>query len=212
MSQYRQLFGITSIILGIFFVVACSPSKQAYMADRPISGGPGQRALKGIPRPNFPSLGEDLVASLLKGETNIQPLRQGLLLVTTFSDVRDLERSTDFGRALQETVMSALIRRGFLVKEARVSKMLKVVPKEGEFLLARSLDDLRGAVVGAQFVLIGTFSETPLTVIVNARVLDFNSGTTLLATSKEIVKTPIISALLEESKGIEPTVVDRLIQ
>ncbi len=213
MTRYGKPFCLILMALGISILIgACAPWNNAYVADRPISKETIQPIPKGMPYPNFPSLGDELVASLLESKKDTRALQEGLWLVTTFSDVGDLERSTEFGRALQETVMSALIKRGFLVKEARVASKLKVIRKKGEFLLARSLEDLRGQVVGAQFVLIGTFSETPSTVIVNARVLDFNSGTTLLATSKEIVKTPVISGLLEESKGMEPTVVDRLIQ
>ncbi|WP_141674205.1 FlgO family outer membrane protein [Dissulfuribacter thermophilus] len=165
---------------------------------------------KGREVSNFPELCRELVRDLLKNNS-YENLHERTLVVTTFSDINNLEHPTRFGRTLAETLLSTLTQNGIQVQEIRSATSINLAPQKGEFLLTRNPEEIKKS-IKAETVLTGTFSETPTTVIVNARIIDFKTRTTISATSREIIKTPIVEQLLREEGGLEPSSLDRLIQ
>jgi len=206
----RNKIALAIVVVCSLILNACANRECGYRVDAP--GFQSRRMIsKGLPISNLPTLAERLVAVLLATEDEdlLVRLRGQDIIVTTFADVNDLGHTSPFGRTLQEAVMNVLIRNGFHVKEVRGTKALNVSPRGGEFILSREPEELP-AHVTSQLILTGTISETPTTLIVNVRIMDFKSRVALNAASMEIVKTPLIMGLLRGEGEVEPLVLDRV--
>lgn len=93
------------------------------------------------------------------------------VLVTTFVDNNDLERTSQFGRTLQEHITSRLVQLGYAVKEIKLSNNLLIEQRSGETILSRDLKKL-SQTQKAQAILVGTFSLTNRTLYVSSRLID----------------------------------------
>jgi TolB-like protein len=97
------------------------------------------------------------------------------VLVTSFVDNNDLEKSNQFGRTLQEQISSRLVQLGYSVREIKLAETLTIIPREGEKILTRDLTQLRGG-QQAQAIVAGTFSRSNRILYVSARLIDPSSG------------------------------------
>jgi len=199
---------LIAIVIPLISLVSCGPNKGSYFAQGPPSIV--DTVAKGREVSNFPELCQELVRNLLKNKS-YEKLHGKTMVVTTFSDINNLEHPTRFGRTLAETLLSTLSQNGIKVQEFRTATAINLAPQKGELLLTRNPEELKNS-IRAEAVLTGTFSETPTTVIVNARIIDFKTRTTLSATSMEIIKTPIVEQLLREDGGLEPSSLDGVMQ
>lgn len=93
------------------------------------------------------------------------------ILVTTFVDNNDLEKTSHFGRVLQEHIASRLVQLGYTVREMKLSTTLKIEPKSGETILSRELPQLKPA-QEAQAILAGTISKTNKILYISARLIN----------------------------------------
>ncbi len=132
---------------------------------------------------NF-SVEMDKAVSMLLMRTK-DPLDKNLpVLVATVVNIDSLEESSTFGRTLSQFIASALVRRGFPVKEVRVRKSLFVKERKGEFILSRDIRDL-SLHHNAQAIIIGTYSQGRYAVQVNLRIVD--SITNTIISSYDVV-------------------------
>lgn len=123
---------------------------------------------------------EDLV------ETALPPLiprnPEMPVLVTTFVSNSDLEKTSSFGRLLQEHIASRLVQLGYTVKELKLANNLYIEPQSGETILTREFDQL-SAHVNAQAIVVGTFTRTNRTLYLSSRLI--NPETNNMISSKD---------------------------
>lgn len=93
------------------------------------------------------------------------------ILVTTFVDNNDLEKTSHFGRVLQEHIASRLVQLGYTVREMKLSNTLKIEPRNGETILSRDLAQLNPD-QEAQAILAGTISKTNKILYISARLIN----------------------------------------
>lgn len=93
------------------------------------------------------------------------------ILVTTFVDNNDLEKTSRFGRILQEHINSRLVQLGYSVKEIKLTSTLLIEKQSGESILSRDLKQLKGA-AKVQALMVGTVSMTNRTMYVSARFIN----------------------------------------
>ncbi|WP_153305884.1 FlgO family outer membrane protein [Desulfogranum mediterraneum] len=92
------------------------------------------------------------------------------LLVTTLVDNQHLDKTSDFGRNLQNTITSGLVKRGFTVKELKLRPDLLVQSDQGEFMLSRRLDEI-AASQRAQAVVAGTYTMSNRVMYLSVRLV-----------------------------------------
>ena len=93
------------------------------------------------------------------------------ILVTTFVDNNQLEKTSRFGRVLQEHITSRLVQTGYTVREIKLSSTINIKPKSGETILSRNLAQLN-AEQKAQAILVGTISRTNKILYISARLVN----------------------------------------
>lgn len=93
------------------------------------------------------------------------------LLVTTFVDNNDLNRTSRFGRILQEDIASRFVQLGYTIKEIEFRKNLFIRKKSGEVMLSRDLN-LIDPTLSAQAVVVGTYTYTNRTMYISARLIN----------------------------------------
>ena len=125
---------------------------------------------------------------------------ENTFIVTSFINLNKLSETTPFGRLVAENVIHELQVRKWKVFEVRLTKDV-VVNEAGEFSLSRDVKKIRELYkVGG--IVTGTYSVAGNHVIVNARVIDINSG---LVSSSAQIQMPInsfVSALLYEQDNL----------
>lgn len=152
-----------------------------------------------IVTPDFFGIGEDIALQL---ETSLrQPLGRGQgVIMTSVVDIDNLYQSSRFGRTLTEAVSTRLFRHGFGVVEVRKSAELLMKSSTGELMLTRDAS-LLAEELDAQAVVVGTYSLTPNTVIVNIKLLDAASHEVLSVAGLEIQRSSNINHLLYGTTG-----------
>jgi TolB-like protein len=94
------------------------------------------------------------------------------ILVTSFVDLGDLNRTTDFGRLVGEQVGARLTAQGFKVKEVKMSQAhIFVREGQGEFLLSRALREISKE-HSARIVIVGTYTPAFEDVYITAKAID----------------------------------------
>jgi TolB-like protein len=107
---------------------------------------------------------------------------ENTFIVTSFSNLNKLSETTAFGRLIAENMIHELQVRKWKVFEVRLNKDV-VINETGEFTLSRDIQKIRESYkVGG--IVTGTYSVAENHVIVNARVIDINTG--LVASSGQI--------------------------
>lgn len=103
-------------------------------------------------------------------------------IVTSFTNLNKLSETTSFGRLLAENVIHELQVRKWKVFDVRLTKDI-IINESGEFSLSRDVKKIKEMYkVGG--VVTGTYSVAGDHVIVNARVIDINTG--LVASSAQL--------------------------
>ena len=147
--------------------------------------------------PDFFGIGEEIAIKL---EQNFRHStgKGRRLIMTTIVDIDDLYRTSRFGRTLTEALSTRLFRHGFGVLEIRKGDELLVKSKSGELMLTRNAA-LLAKQQNAEAIVVGTYSITPNSVIVNVKMLDTASQDVLSVAGIEIQRSPNINHLLSGS-------------
>jgi len=93
------------------------------------------------------------------------------IVVTTFVDNNDLAKTSQFGRILQEHIISRLVQTGYTVRELKAADTLTIEPREGETILTRDLVKIQNT-AQIQAILVGTISRSARTLYISTRLLD----------------------------------------
>ena len=111
------------------------------------------------------------IADQLISNLNQQINKTDPIIVATFADVNDLEKSSTFGRIIAEQISSRLAQRGYKVTEVKFRQNSVFVEKrKGEFLLSRELRNISKK-HNASVVVVGTYGEAYSAMYVSARII-----------------------------------------
>lgn len=101
------------------------------------------------------------------------------MLVASFVNSGDFERTSNLGRLLSEQVASRLSQHGYAVKEIQLREdELAVRRKAGVFALSRNLSKINPE-LEALSILVGTYTVIERQIYVNVRVLNIQDGVVL---------------------------------
>jgi TolB-like protein len=95
-------------------------------------------------------------------------------IVTTFANLDNLKKTSSFGRLLAESLTHELQVRKWRVVEIRMAKSI-IMNQSGEFSMTRESNKIRGA-HKVRAIVTGTYSFTEDCVVVNAKVLNVDTG------------------------------------
>jgi len=95
-------------------------------------------------------------------------------IVTSFTDLNKLSETTPFGRLVAENLIHELQVRKWKVYEVRLTNDV-IINETGEFSLSRDIKKIK-ELYKAGGIVTGTYSKANNHVIVNARVMDINTG------------------------------------
>lgn len=127
---------------------------------------------------------------------------ENTFLVTSFTNLNKISETTAFGRLIAENVIHELQVRKWKVFEVRLARDV-TVNENGEFSLSRDIKKIKESYkVGG--IVTGTYSVAGSHVIVNARVIDIDSG--LVASSAQIYMPVnwLTDALLFSEESLKP--------
>lgn len=131
------------------------------------------------------------------------------LLITTFVDNNDLNRTSSFGRLMQEHIASRFVQLGYTVKEIKLRKDLLIRQKSGEILLSRDLHLLNPS-VSAQAVLVGTYSFTNRIMYISARLINPETSIIISSADYQLVMDDTLLAMFGlKVAGDDPYIIDR---
>ncbi|HBG05971.1 MAG: hypothetical protein A2075_16390 [Geobacteraceae bacterium GWC2_58_44] len=170
-------------------------SNQRYIVDEPLEI---QRSQTSVGRFN-----SQMIFMTDQIERNVdRKSLENTFIVTSFINLNKLSETTPFGRLVAENVIHELQVRKWKVFEVRLTKDV-VINETGEFSLSRDVRKIKELYkVGG--IVTGTYSVAGNHIIVNARVIDIETG--LVASSGQI-HMPINSfteALLFNGEALAP--------
>ena len=127
----------------------------------------------------------------------------GGIVVSSFVDLRQLTRTSSFGRYLAEQLMGEFQQRGYRVVEIRKSKDILIQERRGEYGLSRNPGEITPE-VAAQALVTGTYTVTEDSILVNAKVLDNRSAVMLSSATMVFPRTRLANRLLADSASARP--------
>lgn len=98
----------------------------------------------------------------------------GTITVTSFVNLQQLNKTSQFGQVIGESLFSELFVRGFNVSDFRGQNSI-TINASGEFYISRDITKLQSEVSNT-YILVGTYSKIDQNVIINARILDNHTG------------------------------------
>ena len=120
------------------------------------------------------------------------------LLITSFVDLNNLKKSSAFGRLISERLMTSMGNRGYNIIELRSGSNIFIIEKQGEMILTRNNNEIPDKIYGGAIVY-GTYLVLEQKIFVTARIARASDFSILRSWSGEIIKTPFIENLLQNS-------------
>lgn len=117
------------------------------------------------------------------------------VVVTTFVDNNDLEKTTKFGRLLQEHISSRFVQQGYTVREMKLGNSLSIEPRTGETILTRDLSKIESS-QSMQAILVGTYSRTNRILYISSRLVNPNNNTIIASSDYKLCMDDDILDLL----------------
>jgi len=119
-------------------------------------------------------------------------------LVGSFTNLNNLAETSPMGRLIAENLMHELQVRGWRIFEPRLMRNFVINPS-GEFTLSRDAKNLRDQ-FGVTGVVTGTIISSEEQLVINARVIDSQSGLVVSSGQIQIPSNWFTDALLEEPR------------
>ncbi len=109
------------------------------------------------------------------------------VILTSFVDLNQLNKTTTFGRLLGESMYNELHVRRFDVTDFRGQDAISV-NADGEFHITRDTDKLKDHIAEIEHIVVGTYVKFENeSVLINARILDSETGK-VISTARIIYK------------------------
>lgn len=124
-------------------------------------------------------------------------LQGTVALPTSFVSLNNFDETSTFGRFLGEQIIYELNQRGFAVREYRLSSAIRQ-RAEGEFYLDRPT---RSVAPGKGVVVVGTYTDAPDAVFVNARLVRPADGRVLRTANLVLHKNGTVAKMMRSGKG-----------
>lgn len=201
MNSHRMVLGVLAVatvavtLLGGCSDVAMIESHERYLMSERLKVAPSQTVAG---RFNAQMI---FMADQIERNVDRKSL-ENTFVVTSFTNLNRLSETTAFGRLVAEDLIHELQVRKWRVFEVRLTKDV-VINETGEFSLSRDIKKLKDMYkVGG--IVTGTYSVANDHVIVNARVIDIETG--LVASSAQ-VHMPVnwfTDALLFNEDNLKP--------
>ncbi|MCI4626381.1 MAG: hypothetical protein L3V56_10525 [Candidatus Magnetoovum sp. WYHC-5] len=131
------------------------------------------------------------------------------LLVTTFVNLNTLKKTSPFGRAFSELLMTQLQGRGYVITEMRVGNVIDIKNDSGEFVLTRDVKDLLVS-HSANAIVAGTYTITKESVILNGRLISLTDNSIIASWTNSVVRTKEINSLLTNPDSGDVSVYERV--
>lgn len=179
---FRQ-WGV-GLVAALMLLAGCAPTVH--------TGGTAS-----VVTPDFFGLGEEVAQQLARNFHHGRATGMSLML-TTMVEVDNLYETSRFGRTFTESLATRLFRHGFGVVEIRKAGEVLVKNNSGELMLTRDAR-LLAKEQRVHGIVVGTYSLTPQTVILNVRILDAASQDVLSVAGVEIQRSGNINHLLAAS-------------
>ncbi len=96
------------------------------------------------------------------------------VLITSFVRLDNFKKTTEFGRIIGESLINELSNRNFNVIEFR-GQLAVSINAQGEYYISRNIKKLKDRIENT-YVVVGTYSRQFEKVMLNARVIDNESG------------------------------------
>ena len=100
------------------------------------------------------------------------------IVVTSFVNLDNFQKTTSGGRLLSESMINELSRRGIGIIDYRGQGAI-VVNRKGEFHLSRDVNALNNEIDDTYILVATYFPITDKSIIINARILDSHTGDVL---------------------------------
>ena len=139
-------------------------------------------------------LSHDISKNILPGD------RGRTLIVATYVDLDDLNRTNGLGRYITEYLMEQLYKSGFKVVEVRTAKDLSVSPFIGEMALTRDTTEMMNK-HSAEALVVGTYQKVGNIIRVSTRMIVAENQEVVSVASTEIPVNPddkFIQSLLKK--------------
>ena len=147
-------------------------------------------------------IAEDLVQQALPPLTPIHP--EMPVLVTTFVSNSNLEKTSSFGRLLQEHITSRLVQLGYTVRELKVANHLYIEPQSGETILTRNLSQLNPN-LQAQAIVVGTFTRTNRILYLSTRLVNPSNNNIISSNDYKLCMDDDILAMFGLQRQMDDT-------
>jgi TolB-like protein len=139
--------------------------------------------------------------------SNVNKENDTKIILTSFVELNDLDKTTSFGRLISESMYNELHIRSFVVTDFRGQDAVSVT-KDGEFHITRDVEKLKDQIESIEYILVGTYIKFEHdSILVNARILDSISGK-IISTGR-VVYTPNDCEVLDLCEPKEPVIVQK---
>lgn len=140
-------------------------------------------------------------AEILISQAPDQLQKDSPILVVSFVNIDNLEKTTTLGRLLSEQVASKISQMGYNVKEIKLSyETLFVREREGEFALSRKLKHIKKS-FDANYIIVGTYSPAARSVYVTSRIVRIDDSRIVASYDFRLIGNADLWELVKENKG-----------
>lgn len=130
-------------------------------------------------------------------------LGSGNIAVSSFVDLKQLTRTSSFGRYLSEQLSTEFQQQGYRVVEIRKSTSITMQEKRGEYGLSRDVSEINPN-VAARTLITGTYTLAGDHILVNAKVLDNKTAVLITSATMVFPRTKMANQLLADSISVAP--------
>ncbi|HIP13456.1 MAG TPA: hypothetical protein EYG73_12155 [Arcobacter sp.] len=114
------------------------------------------------------------IANQLSTNSSLKATDTGTVTITSFVNLQYLNKTSQFGRVLSESLFSELFVRGFNLSDFRGQNAISI-NGNGEFYITRNVTKLQSEVSNT-YILVGTYSKIDQNIMLNARIIDNKTG------------------------------------
>lgn len=149
---------------------------------------------------------DELIASAMPPLMPRHP--EEAVLTSTFVDIDNLEKSSTFGRLLQNHVGARMVQRGYTVKEINLRNTMKIGIQDGEKILSRDLSQIDPE-QPVQAILLGTYSLNSRILYITAKLVNPVNRNIISAQSYRLCMDDNLLAMFGlQRKHRDPNIID----
>jgi TolB-like protein len=137
------------------------------------------------------------------------PKKLSPIVVTTFVDINDFERTSPLGRTFSEMMMSELQARNFKVIEMRKGAYISMQKDKGEFILSRDIENTARK-YNATAVMTGTYTSDGNSIILSGRIISIRDNQIYSAWTNRITLTEELGYMMRSGRELPVTVFERM--